>query len=502
MAGVILANFCDEALTFHHDGQLVGFCLDDPDEPFGDDFQTRLAEANGDKWWVDIETHVDDFSDEEKEEMIAHGACGPEDDAEDGADEYVDDAVVAVTYGLYGDYCRMVPSQRVSAIMNVRSLMWRVLDIDGDDWNPGDDIVIACMRQTEGQSPEVLLAWVEEQYRAATREYKDHMHAAWMRERDANVYDLYDLDELAEIEDKLRTWSERGYSRNRDDRHDVRYGPRARIASRGTWDARYNHPGTQRQRRRNLNHESHCPKYGRQDVRHEFPRREAKAERHYLSYKRAWETWVRTNVLEQEEELLDTYSPLQWDPYHWEVTGFEESMSTYELEWYYDRLEEYLGAPEVEDLYGWLKDLDARGDAHGWPVGTVPQGKVIVEIDREKLEQGLIAFTVMGLRRVRRMIRLSQRELDNLAMEIDYPGDGYAGYGDDYFGDQNIFSDDDRFDDDDRGEGYTFAGYNGPENPPDDEEDNFPPLTEPSFGTKVLIRRGTPRSKVAHLIAQ
>ncbi len=183
MPGVILADLCDEALTFHHDGQLVGFCLDNPDEPFGDDFETRLACVRG--TFVPIEDFANEDDGIEDEESLR--ACfGDEND--DSAHE---SNVVEGMNDLYGDYCRMAPSQRAEAIANLRSVILLALDIDKADWNPGDDIVIECMKQSERLSPDDLLSWIEAQYHAATREYDDHIHAALMREQDANVDDEF-----------------------------------------------------------------------------------------------------------------------------------------------------------------------------------------------------------------------------------------------------------------------------------------------------------------------
>lgn len=59
----------------------------------------------------------------------------------------------------------------------------------------------------------------------------------------------------------------------------ARRGPRAQRYNRGDYELR--HPGSQRSANPFRNYESHCPKYGRQDYRHQQPRLEAKYDRRF-----------------------------------------------------------------------------------------------------------------------------------------------------------------------------------------------------------------------------
>jgi hypothetical protein len=81
-----------------------------------------------------------------------------------------------------------------------------------------------------------------------------------------------------------------------------------RFSNRGFWLAerdRRKGPRSLRTRRRSYrdyrNSESHCPKYGRQDERHQAPRIEAKYERRFAAYEAMMEAYYRA----QDESLED-----------------------------------------------------------------------------------------------------------------------------------------------------------------------------------------------------
>lgn len=132
---------------------------------------------------------------------------------------------------------------------------------------------------------------------------------------------------------------------------------------------------------------------------------------------------------------------------------FELAMTWYEYDGVHDLLNEHLNQPVVYDLEAWLKVLEAnvRAGEYGWPTISIPQGKVVVEIDREALRDNFVFIRVYGLRRMRRPSTHSPAELERIARELIgddvlfYPGDGYA---------DHIHDDHDIFDD-----------YEGPENP-------------------------------------
>lgn len=89
-----------------------------------------------------------------------------------------------------------------------------------------------------------------------------------------------------------------------------------RFSNRGFWLAdrdRRKGPRSLRTRRRSYreyrNSESHCPKYGRQDYRHQAPRIEAKAERRFAAYEAAVEAYFRESYcweLEDDEVRNET----------------------------------------------------------------------------------------------------------------------------------------------------------------------------------------------------
>ena len=82
-----------------------------------------------------------------------------------------------------------------------------------------------------------------------------------------------------------------------------RSGPRRLRTGRGDWQAQQD--GSKRSRWGGANTESHCPKYGRQDERHQLPRREAKDERAMLRYLSGEKDfWVEDTIQEEAPQSL------------------------------------------------------------------------------------------------------------------------------------------------------------------------------------------------------
>ncbi len=75
MSGAVLRDLCDEALTFQHDQTLLGFSLDNPDEPADDDFETRCRAQNAD-CFIPIDQVADN-----------HGVDSDEADVSDGDED-------------------------------------------------------------------------------------------------------------------------------------------------------------------------------------------------------------------------------------------------------------------------------------------------------------------------------------------------------------------------------------------------------------------------------
>lgn len=130
---------------------------------------------------------------------------------------------------------------------------------------------------------------------------------------------------------------------------------------------------SRRRRSSYMNSESHCPKYGRQDERHQKPRREAKMARREAEAERQYLRWLEqfqdgfiavcgeelTRTLEEEYSL---WSAIEWDrqefmwAWHNELIEEEERQRqlAYDLEAfdYYDALQN-----QLDDLDDFLIDL-------------------------------------------------------------------------------------------------------------------------------------------------
>ena len=173
MASVVLTSLCDEALTFRADPVLLGFCLDNPDEPQGDDFDSRRREEKEGLRWVDIEEHVAEFTDEER--RLMNTAADDEDDEDAEGDDAADVSLV----DLYGDFLRLSESQKISAMSIMCKVLLQELSLTEDEWKPSRELIIAFMRRvSSGVDSTHLRIWLEDEYYKVIRKYEDHMARA------------------------------------------------------------------------------------------------------------------------------------------------------------------------------------------------------------------------------------------------------------------------------------------------------------------------------------
>lgn len=300
-------TLCGEALTFAHDAQLLGFCLDNPDEPAGDDFETRCRNKLLGGAWIDPQ--VGYLTQEDVDAM--NGVVEAASDTDDEEESYDADDEVR---GIRASFCAMSSREQNRFIAKMKLRICSLIGASYFDWEPSDEFILEII---EDETPEdAIFEMARAAYLAAPVPPED------------NPSDDKEPDE-DEGADKIRIGlysGERGLP-------NIGY----RFSNRGLWLAerdRRKGPRALRNRRRSYrddNSESHCPKYGRQDYRHQAPRIEAKYERRFAAYEAMMEAYFRemdcwepaddevrneTNFTEAEMVALDEqfgFSDSYWD---------------------------------------------------------------------------------------------------------------------------------------------------------------------------------------------
>ncbi len=313
-------------------------------------------------------------------------------------------------------------------------------------WEPGDATIAEYLRLSSFLSAQAVDRWLSRQLDAALRQYTDHFEEASERSRAARVDDEFWMPAQA------------GYQES----HQVRKTPEKKGPSKqlevGSWHGQDSHGKfwslkTEKEPRRKKSRayaEFEVRRHGLllNNDRRDTVRLNSDKYFGFAGKGDGFDEYVdRVEEIVAEEEQYER--DLQLANRDWQQPELE--MSGRELIALGDSLDAHLDAPAVYDLGGWLAEFKLKACKRGWPEDAVPQGTVVVQIDREKLADNVVLITAYGLRRVRRESPLSLPERDRVAREIladdmlYYPGDGHAGHWVD--------------------EDYLFDDYQGPENP-------------------------------------
>lgn len=460
------------------------------DEPFGDSFKDRFNAMNLFKMGRTLKRHIDPWEGyvgpEELSAILGGHDLMKEPDSRDGEDDEGDDITLEMVSASwcvsakFAMFNKLSGNARLTYILAQQIFIARL--IGKLDWQP---------------SVAFVLEYIE--YDTPIAELKVMALEQWHFDREDDLRaqqgglddfdNRFDLDELALGEEMLRT--ERRIARC-DDRKSRRSGPRARLADRRRFHSDTNRPGTQRQRRRCSSYESHCSKYGRQDERHQLPRREAKAERAWALFEREMRmaddpiimthqvmtpAEVDREIARESNQWIHEQRVLEMWSYEWERA---EHMLTEHLEWLVFR-----------NLQDWLYELDAKASERGWPTDYVVDGKVIVDINRTMLAHDFVYIRVFTLHRAH--IGLMST-IDLYHKQLAYIDDCWRGHDDD---EDNIFAD-----------------YSGPDNPWEVESPNkyfefLPGVWAPEVddaellkvgqAPRALVRPGTPRHQLRSL---
>jgi len=305
-------TLCGEALMFAHDQDLLNCCPDNLDEPAGDDFETRCRNKLSGGGWINPQ--VGYITQEDIDAMNGvEAADGDTDDDDDGEDEgyNADDEV----RGIRARFAAMTTREQNRFVAEMKLRICFMIGASYFDWEPSDEFILEII---EDETPDAVLYEIARAaYLATPIPYEDNPSDEKEPEQDEGT-DLIRISQYS---------GERGLP-------NIGY----RFSNRGFWLAdrdRRKGPRSLRTRRRSYreyrNSESHCPKYGRQDYRHQAPRIEAKAERRFAAYEATVEAYFRemdcweleddevrneTNFTEAEMVALDEqfgFSDSYWD---------------------------------------------------------------------------------------------------------------------------------------------------------------------------------------------
>ncbi len=169
-------SMCLEALSFSHDQDLVGYCLDDPNEPAGDDYETR--------WRKRMSGVVAD----------PVGFVTNEDHSVDTGEEFEGgsyDFEVEELTGMHAAFCRMTQRQQNKLIWALQSFISRAVCGESVSvaWEPSENFVLD-MIQDELSIEQVLLL-AKDEY-AKTVRYSATKTAPSSARADASLDDTFD----------------------------------------------------------------------------------------------------------------------------------------------------------------------------------------------------------------------------------------------------------------------------------------------------------------------
>jgi|GEM_PF-5796003 len=289
MPGVTLTSLVDEALTFHHDGNLLGFCLDNPDEPFKDSFEDRCHDKLVGRWIDSRE-----------------GFCTPQDlfvgDADDETevdeDGYDADDEVRTPFA---QFCDMSSRKQALEVNRLKHLICEFIGFGVTicDFEAPDAFILEAIQ--DGLDDEELCQQGKALYYGLKRRKlvltaEDKLLVVKVEKME----DHYDFGTSYANDDVIRIGQmsvERGLPN---------IGKRNLSWAEDRRDHRQNGPRSVRCRRPasyGISGKSHCEKYGRQDYRHQLPRHEANDERRIAQYEALMEAQFARWEAERECDL-------------------------------------------------------------------------------------------------------------------------------------------------------------------------------------------------------
>ena len=134
-----------EAMTFAHDQELLGFCLDEHDEPAGDDFATRCKEKRFGRY---IDSRNPEFSMSQIEMM--DGVDRDAADETDGVDrDDVDEGEVSdvEVRDRFAQFCDMSSRAQASEVDRLKHLACQVLSVNIRDFEIPDGFALDCIER-------------------------------------------------------------------------------------------------------------------------------------------------------------------------------------------------------------------------------------------------------------------------------------------------------------------------------------------------------------------
>lgn len=123
-------TLCGELLSFTADENLLGCCSDNPDEPSGDDYRTRINYKLGKRW---IDANV--------------GVCLPEDIREAIAQAYEPRYMESFSEGGgYARFCNMSESEQMKYSLDVMMHICNLIGVSALDWEPSAELVFESIQ--------------------------------------------------------------------------------------------------------------------------------------------------------------------------------------------------------------------------------------------------------------------------------------------------------------------------------------------------------------------
>ena len=125
-------TLCGEALTFAHDQELLGFCLNNPDEPAGDDFDTRVRNNLMGGAWIDPQV----------------GSCTQEDlnDADGADDEEEGETPDGEVRARFVRYCTTTPREQRLMIYRAQDELCNAIGADIAGWLPSEELALEVIQ--------------------------------------------------------------------------------------------------------------------------------------------------------------------------------------------------------------------------------------------------------------------------------------------------------------------------------------------------------------------
>lgn len=209
----------------------------------------------------------------------------------------------------YVSFCMMSEREQERYIAQQKLYICALIGVSFHDWEPSDAFILEAIQD---ETPDDML--------------KEMAYAAYLATPlppEGNPSDEYVGPGLGEEDDLIRVSQQSvEWGMPNIGRRNLCEGSELRVQrSRGTRSLRSPPrdcdgkvigippmPGSSRSRRSQRTHESHCPKYGRQDERHQALRIEAKSERRFAALALAWvedKVQDETNFTEAEMEVID-----------------------------------------------------------------------------------------------------------------------------------------------------------------------------------------------------